>query len=233
MDGPLVSVVVPLYNGERHLATALNSIFDQDYRPLEVIVVDDGSTDNGAEIARASHRVRYVYQSHQGVAHAWNTGIAAAKGKLIAFLAQDDLWTPNKLSVQVGYMVDNPHIQYTVSKERCFLEPGCSIPRGFRTKLLESEHVARLPEALVARKSLFDVIGGFNTVLTTSHDIDWFARAKDENVPMAVIDEVLLHRRIHDANATYSASTLQQGEENLIRVLRQSVKRQRGHKPSF
>ena len=215
MKGPMVSVVVPVYNGERHLAAALNSIFDQHYRPLEVIVVDDGSTDNSAEIARAFHRVRYVYQSHQGVAHAWNAGIAAAEGKLIAFLAQDDLWTPNKLSFQVGYMVRNPRVQYTVCKARCFLEPGCTIPRGFRTNLLESDHVARLPEALVARKALFDVIGGFNTVLTTSQDVDWFARAKDAKVPMAVVDEVLLHRRIHDANATHSASTLQQGDENL------------------
>ena len=100
MDKPLVSVIVPVYNGEHYLSFAIHSILRQDYHPSEVIVVDDGSTDNSANIARSFKEVRYIHQSNQGVAMARNVGIAAARGEFIAFLDADDLWTPNKLSIQ-------------------------------------------------------------------------------------------------------------------------------------
>jgi glycosyltransferase involved in cell wall biosynthesis len=104
----LVSVIVPVYNGERYLSAALESIFAQDYHPFEVIVVDDGSGDSSAAIAKSFKSVQYIYQTNQGIANAWNLGIDASKGELIAFLDCDDLWTPNKLRLQVDYLVNHP-----------------------------------------------------------------------------------------------------------------------------
>jgi len=224
----LVSVVVPVYNGERYLAEALRSILEQEYRHFELIVVDDGSTDGSAEIARSFDGVRYIYQRNQGISSAWNSGIAASKGEFIAFLAQDDLWTPHKLGVQVHYMLSHPHLQYTIAKMMYFLEPGCPIPLGFRKELLDEDHVACVVETMLARKALFDAIGGFDTSLACAQDVDWFARAKDADTPMAVIPEVLLHQRIHDDNFTYR--TVEEGAQSLLRVVRQSIERQRGQR---
>jgi glycosyltransferase involved in cell wall biosynthesis len=225
LQRPLVSVVVPVYNGERFLAEALGSIRDQDYREFEIIVVDDGSTDGSADVARFFNGVRYVFQSNQGVASAWNGGLAASQGELVAFLAQDDLWTRDKLSTQVGYMLAHPEIRYTVARAKYFLEPGCTVPPGFRIEMLDGDHLARIVESMVARKEVFDIVGGFDTSLNTTQDIDWFARAKDAHVPMGVISRVLLHRRIHDGNLTYSLGS--ECCRDVLAVVRKSIRRQR------
>jgi glycosyltransferase involved in cell wall biosynthesis len=172
--------------------------------------------------------VRYLHRQNQGVAAAWNAGIAVSRGDLIAFLAQDDLWAPNKLAVQVAHLNDHPDIQYCVAKARYFLEPGCRIPSGFRREQLEGDHVARIVETMLARRSAFDLVGNFDTSLVLA-DVDWFARAKDAGVPMTILSEVLLRRRIHDENLTYRVSA--QSHRDLLTTLARSVKRQRdtGH----
>jgi glycosyltransferase involved in cell wall biosynthesis len=225
-----VSVILPLYNGERFVAAALKSVLTQDYRPMEIFVVDDGSTDGGAQIVKSFEHVHYIYQPHRGIAQAWNAGLSAMQGDFVAFQAQDDLWAPHKLSLQVSYLLSHPHVQYVVAQAKFFADPEGVIPPGFRRHLLEREHVARLLEAMVARKPVFEAIGGFDTGLTTSWDVDWFGRAKDAGTSMAVMPEVLLYRRIHGGNITYQV--MEMGNQNLLQVLRRSVKRQQGHKTS-
>src|SRR3989304_1795815 len=101
---PVVSVIVVVKNGACYLASALQSIFEQDYTPLEVLVVDGQSTDDTAEIAKSFGSIRYLWQSDRGLANARNIGIQAAQGDLIAFLDHEDVWAPNKLSTQVHYL---------------------------------------------------------------------------------------------------------------------------------
>ena len=108
--GPLVSVVVPVYNGELYLARALSSVLGQDYGPLEVIVVDDGSTDNSAQIACSFGGVHYIQQPNQGVSASRNAGITASHGEFIGFRDQDDIWAPEKLSVQAGYLLKHHEV---------------------------------------------------------------------------------------------------------------------------
>lgn len=221
---PLVSVIIAVKNGERFLASAINSVLEQDYRPFEIIVVDGQSVDNTAKIAKSFKAVHYMYQVNKGVADAYNIGIEAARGESIAFLSHDDVWTPDKLSIQVNYMVNHLEIQYTIARVKFFLEPGCPIPPGFRQELLENDHVGRIMETLVARKPLFDVIGKFDPDLTISEDVDWFARASDANVPMAVIPKVLLLKRVHDANLSLNAWL---GHQDLLKALKKSIERKR------
>src|SRR5215469_8348389 len=103
MKSPLVSCIVPVFNGEQYLAEALDSILTQTYRPLEIIVADDGSTDGtAAVVARYGNRVRYLFQPNAGTAAACNLGIKAAQGDFIGFLAADDLWHPEKLARQLA-----------------------------------------------------------------------------------------------------------------------------------
>ena len=106
---PLVSVVIPTYNRSSMLQEAVASVLDQDYRPLELIVVDDGSTDATVEVVRGfGAAIRYLRQDRQGVSAARNAGIAAARGQLIALLDSDDLWLPHKLSRQIDFFGKHP-----------------------------------------------------------------------------------------------------------------------------
>lgn len=223
-DLPLVSVVIAVRNGERYLAAAIASVLAQEYRPLEIIVVDGRSDDRTAAIARSFASVRYVLQSSAGVANAYNLGIAMAAGELVAFLSHDDLWTPDKLRRQVAYLLEHPSVQCVTARVRFFLEPGCALPPGFRAELLEGDSVGHIMETLVVRRSLFGVVGTFDPALSTAEDVDWFARVKDAAIATAVVPEVLLQKRVHDANLSLNAP---ENDRNLLSVLKQSIARKR------
>ena len=105
---PLVTIIIPTYNRQSFVVEAVASVLEQDYRPIEVIVVDDGSTDDTESALSAYPTVTYVRQTNQGPSAARNRGIDCAQGGLITFLDSDDLWLPNKLSVQVSLMEKNP-----------------------------------------------------------------------------------------------------------------------------
>ena len=109
-SAPLVSVIVAVHNGERFLRPALESLFAQDHEPFEVVFVDDGSQDGSADIAREFPDLRYMYQENQGLAAARNAGLRLARGELVAYLDDDDLLPPHKLSRQVRYLVENPDV---------------------------------------------------------------------------------------------------------------------------
>lgn len=203
MNLSLVSVIVPVYNGERYLSFAIQSILGQDYHNFEVIVVDDGSTDNSGNIARSFEEVHYIHQSNQGVAMARNVGIAAARGEFIAFLDADDLWAPDKLSVQVDYFLKSPQVGYTLAKMHNFLEPGISWPSWQGEKFLEEDEYSYSLSALVVRKSVLDKIGTFDPRFRIGSDTDWLIRAKEAGIRMAILPDVLVQRRIHDSNLCY------------------------------
>jgi glycosyltransferase involved in cell wall biosynthesis len=224
MNNPLASVIIAVKDGERFLSQALDSVLAQDYRPLEILVVDGDSTDRTIEIARSFENVQLVNQNSKGVASAWNEGIAAANGPFVAFLSHDDLWTPDKLRLQINHLLDHPDIQYVISRVKFFVEPNCRLASGFRKELLQENHVGRVMETLLVRKSLLETIGTFDPQLGTAEDVDWFARAQDHGIPMAIIPRVLLHKRIHDANTSLN---LLENNHNLLRALRESINRKR------
>jgi glycosyltransferase involved in cell wall biosynthesis len=225
VSNPLVSVVLPVKDGERFLAEAVESVRAQDYRPLELIVVDGGSADRTAAIARSFPEVRYVEQPDRGVARAWNLGLAHARGPVVAFLSSDDRWTPDKLSRQVGHLGSHPELLFVVGLFRYFLEPGHALPPGFNPGLLGRDLVGRVMETLVARREAFERVGPFNPEFRVAEDVDWFARAKDLGVPMAVVPQVVLHKRVHDRNLSADAAV---NTPLLLRALRASVRRQQG-----
>lgn len=219
---PLVSVIIAVKNGERFLSQAIGSVLQQSYRPLELIVVDGQSTDNTAKIAQSYPQVRYLWQTTTGIANANNQGIAAANGDFVAFLSHDDRWAANKLQRQIGLMVAQPHLQYTVGRGQFFLETGCTYPTGMPAERVQGTPVMRVMETLVARRVLFAEMGLFDPTFSTAEDVDWFARAHDRQVPMAIVDAVLLYKRLHDGNTSVYS---QQNTRNLLVALRQSVVR--------
>ena len=228
MKRPLVSVIVPVYDGERFVVDAVDSILRQNYHPLEIIAVDDGSTDDTARILQSYEEIRYIYQPNQGVAAARNKGIADSRGELIAFLDADDFWARNKLKVQVNCLSRNPDIVYTLGWQRNFLEPGTDRPFWVRKEHLLKDQPGFLP-TLVTHRRIFDRVGVFNTDCITSEDVDWFARVKDAGIPMMVVPEIVLYRRIHCSNLSYRTRV---GDPMLFSALRASVRRKRTEESS-
>jgi glycosyltransferase involved in cell wall biosynthesis len=223
-DATSVTVIIPVYNGELYLRDALKSVFAQELPPYEVIVVDDGSTDKSAQIVSEFKDVTFLRQSNQGVAVARNKALDIARGEFIAFLDQDDFWTPNKLAVQVQYFLDRPEVQYSLTYQQYFLEPGTAVPVWFKSELLTHPHAAFVPGSLMVRREVFDKIGKFETGYSHASDSDWLFRARKAELPMAVIPEMLLHRRIHAANES-SKVKIALGE--LRRVVKNSIDAER------
>lgn len=122
---PMVSIVIPTYNTGEYIQYTLESVFKQTYEDFEVIVVDDGSTDDTKEVLQVyMERIRYIYQENSGRSEARNTGIKAAKGKYVAFLDSDDLWTPGKLETQIDILEKNHDIDFLFGDKQRFSNDG-------------------------------------------------------------------------------------------------------------
>lgn len=222
MNLPLITTVVAVRNGEQFLRDALDSILASDYPNVEIVLIDGGSTDGTAEIARSYDQVKYFAQEGKGIPDAYNQGVREASGEWIAFLSHDDTWLPQKLSLQAKYLNEHPDHQLVVCRIQYFLEEGCQIPSGFRPELLKGDHVAKIMETLLVRKGLFDEVGGFDTRYDIGEDVDWYARVQDAGFEVPVLPEVLVHKRVHDDN---SSINVDKNNAILLKVIRESIKR--------
>lgn len=223
-SNPLVSVIIPVFNGEKYIAEAIESVLNQTYQNYEIIFIDGNSTDKTPIIAQSYPQIRYFLQNSQGITNGYNEGIDEAKAELITFLSCDDIWTHDKLKIQVNYMIDNPEIQYSVGKVKLFLEEGNLPPSGFKTELLEGDHIGIIPETLMVRKNVFQQVGKFNPEFTVAFDTDWFARCQDAKIPMTIIDKVVLYKRIHNNNVSLNNRNF---DQYLLKILRESIHRKR------
>jgi glycosyltransferase involved in cell wall biosynthesis len=221
---PLVSVLVPVYQGERYLAEALDSVFAQDYEPLEVIVLDDGSTDGSADIARSYDGVRYLRQENSGIAAARNAAIGAARGEIVAFLDADDVWLPGSLEKRIEHLLENPDVGYVVGRMEVFVEPGHGRPPWVEEQFIDKPQNGLL-QTFVARREVFARVGLFDTKFAISEDMDWFARAKHADVRGDMLDDVCARYRLHGESTTHR----ERGSvmPTLLRALKGSIDRQR------
>ena len=201
--GPLVSVVVAAYNSERHIAAALDSALAQDHEPMEIVVVDDGSTDATAEIVER-YDVRLIRRENGGQGAAKNTGIDAARGELIAFLDHDDLWAPRKLTRQVAALAAAPEASGAVVRLKVRLEPGVEHPPWLPRS---GEYPWFPPTSWLVRREAFDTVGLFDEESNVP-DFDWMLRARDRGLRFEVVEEVLGTYRIHDRNASYGRDAI-------------------------
>jgi glycosyltransferase involved in cell wall biosynthesis len=181
MSAPTVSVIIPTYNRRDLVQRAIQSVLNQTYRDFEIVVVDDGSTDNTREVVEGRDRVRYLRQTNAGPASARNLGIRQAQGKLIAFLDSDDLWLPEFLSTQVGVLSRYPEVALVCARSRVGKKEAKDfslrrelIVGDLYPKLFERSFV-RTPAAVV-RKSSLDAVGGFNESYPWSEDHDLWLR---------------------------------------------------------
>jgi glycosyltransferase involved in cell wall biosynthesis len=204
-EKPLVSVIIPVFNLEPYLAEAVDSVLDQTCRDLEVILVDDGSTDRSREIIercrhQAPDRVRAVFREHAGAASARNAGIAMAGGAWIAFLDGDDDWKPDKLRIQLEEARKNPGINLLSSAAEILGQGGLlsgTIPDGqdLKLELLRKGCFITLSSVLLRRELLQDT--RFDERLPGAQDLDLYLRLADR-IRYRFIPEPLIRYRIRE-----------------------------------
>jgi glycosyltransferase involved in cell wall biosynthesis len=197
-DESLISVVVPAFNAARFLPDAIRSIESQRYPQLEILVVDDGSTDGTADAAQSFSRVRLIRQTNGGIAAARNTGVLAARGRWLAFLDADDLWTEQKLSLQINGLQRRSDVDLIAGRVEQFHDPSWDRP----TVPLPDAGDAYTAGAMLIRRDDFLRVGLFNPALRVGEFVDWHSRAMNFGLRECLLDSVVLRRRIHGENTT-------------------------------
>jgi glycosyltransferase involved in cell wall biosynthesis len=224
LNKELVSVIIPVYNGGRYLAGAIENVLAQEPRPVEIIVVNDGSTDNTETIAGHYERdIIYARQENHGPGAARNKGLQIASGGVVGFLDVDDLWSENKLPVQLRRLAGDLSAEIVLG-----LSQPMKLQIGEEDKLKFEKwydpFCAFVVGAAVFKKPVFDRVGFFDETLYFGEDTDWFMRAREMEVKLTILQEVCLFYRRHG-----SIMTLDAAERNryLIRAFKKSLDRRR------
>jgi len=220
---PLVSVVIPVRDGAAFLAAAIESVRAQRAAETEIVVVDDGSADGSAAIARSFDRVRVVATPPRGQSAARNTGAEAATGAFLAFLDADDLWAADKLAVQLGAFATRETLDVAFAHALAFRD----LDRDGRPVPIGGAIAAQLPGAMLLRRETFRRVGPYDEGLTVGEPLDWYARATDLGLVVETLPDILLFRRLHADNLGRRVET---PGTAYTRVLRTILERRRsGH----
>ena len=222
MSGGLVSVVMAAFEEEAFIGEALESVLAQSYRPVEVIVVDDGSGDRTAEIAAAAG-VRVLRQAHLGPAAARNAGLAVAEGEYWTIFDADDVMPPERLECQVAHLQRHPELGIVLGLTEAFVTPGEPRPVHFNSAWDNGPFPACAGTTL-ARRQVLDTVGPFDEGVSLAYDVEWLARAKDAGIRAGQIDDLCLRYRIHRGNTSADAPAVHLA---MLKLLRESVRRRR------
>jgi len=226
-ESPLVSVVIPVYNYDRYLAEAIESVLSQTYKQLEVIVVDDGSTDQSGEVANsfADRGVRYCHQVHAGIGPARNNGVELAQADFLAFLDADDRWPVEKIERQLRAF-DNDPMLAMIFGQAVQLQNGPEWESGIKDREPpEASMVSGMvPGTMLIKRDAFFRVGKFQSDLKVGEFIDWYARAVELQVRSLVLPDLFLWRRIHDSNQGIRE---RQSVSDYARVLKAKLDRRR------
>lgn len=198
---PLISVILPVFNGEKYLAEAIESVRNQSYRPLEFIIVDDGSTDDTAKVAASfGSSLRYNYQQNAGTGAARNNGVEAATGDFFAFVDADDLWTENKLTVQMNTFSDNPEIEAVFGHVKQFLSPDLDEESKKRLFCPAEIMPGELPSTMLIKRESFFRVGLFEENWQVGQDVSWILRARELGIRTMMLPDLIYMRRLHKNN---------------------------------
>jgi glycosyltransferase involved in cell wall biosynthesis len=222
MSRSLVSVVVTAFDEEPFIEEALESVLSQTYAPVEVIVVDDGSTDRTAEIAQ-DYGVQVLRQANRGVAAARNAGVSGARGEYWTVFDADDVMPRERLELQVAELERRPELGMVFGLTEAFVTPGEPRPPHWNP-IWDDGPFTGCAGTMLARRALFSLVGPYDEALQRSADLDWIVRARDLGVAATNIDALTLRYRIHPGNASADRPAVSSA---MLGALRKSLARRR------
>ena len=228
MTAPIVSVIIPVFNGERFLDEAIVSTLAQQPPPDEVIVVDDGSTDTSAEIARRHQGVHVIeLGENRGPSAARNAGAAQAVGDVLVFHDADDLMIPGRIATQVAHLREHPEVDVVLGRQHQFLTGGTELPDWAKPTEAEPDGLRVTIGQPTIRSAAFTLVGGYDESFRVGEDLDLLYRCRDLGAIIAVLDEAAVERRIHDANTTIGAVQTGVGWREQVRSIHSVARRRR------
>lgn len=220
----LVSVVIPAYNHGRYLGEAIASVLAQTCSPMEIIVVDDGSTDDTAAVARRFEpHIRYVYQQHSGAAAARNHGVELATGEYLSFLDADDLWVADKLARQMAALVRTPGLDMISGHVQHFYSAELDETTRRQLRVAADVMPGPGPSTMLITRRAFDRVGPFATTWQLAETIDWLNRAVEKGLSQGMLSAVVVMRRIHAGHLTAQ----RRSQVDYARVLKATLDRRR------
>ena len=222
---PLVSVIIAVYNYGRYLCEAIDGVLCQTYPSYELILVNDGSTDETEKIALSyGSQIRYHFQEHQGLSVPKNQGVKLAQGEFISFLDADDIWPANRLSVLMNPFLDDPEMEMVFGRLHNFWSPEVAHKKEISESLNEPMN-GICPGTMLIKKGSFLKVGYFKLEWTVTEFLDWYLHAKELHLKTAWVQDLVLERRLHEHNNTF----VHRGQLPIefARALKTSLQRQR------
>jgi glycosyltransferase involved in cell wall biosynthesis len=218
------SLVIPVHNGEKYLAECIQSALGQERVALEILVVDNGSTDGTSNVVRKFPYIRYFHLEERGLVKALNHGVENSRGAFLAFLDADDLWRPNKLATQLEAFARNPVVDMVFGHIEQFVSPELPDPIKARLSIRNRRLPGRHRSTLLIRRKSFWKVGLFTKDQNFAEFIEWYMRAKEQGLQELMLPDVLALRRIHGANYTY---TDRDKRIEYVRILKRGLDRRR------
>ena len=219
---PLISCIMPTRNGERFIKAALESVLAQAWRPLEIIVIDDGSTDRSAEIAAEfGNPVRVVSHPVANPVLARNHGMQIATGDFFCFLDHDDLYAADKLDLQMAAFTQSPELDVCVGMVQRFQHAAPTQDKTY----LGAPVAGYLTIAMLARRRAFDRVGPLNPPNFHSVSAEWFLRARDKGVSVCLLPQTLVYHREHGSNRSLTYGDRSRGE--FLRLIKSKLDAER------
>lgn len=221
-----VTCIIPTFNSERFVGDAIESVLEQESAPEQIIVVDDGSSDETKTIVRSfGEAIELIEEAHAGVAAARNVGLGRATGVLIAFQDSDDLWPERRMTTLRAAVAEHPAADLYVGRIQNFWMPELAHEEASYAGMpFAAPLEGHLLQGMLIRRTVFDRLGLFDTALRVGSDTDWFMRVRDTGLIEAKVPEVVVKRRLHDGNLTRPDLA---SRDQLLETMKKSLERRR------
>lgn len=222
---PLISIILPVYNTEKYVRESIESILGQTYPNIEIICINDGSTDQSLEMLRSfGDRIVIVdLPENSGIAAARNAGLGISRGEFIAFADADDIWKPEKLELQMKQFEQDPNLDISFCMIQNFISPELSADMKATLHCPTNAMPGQISGTVVIKKTSFDTIGELNPTYRVGEFIDWMARANEAGLKSAMIDQVLYLRRMHATNTTNNRPA----QADYLKIVKSALDRKR------